>query len=128
SLNGNLFVTPRVIFGMAREGLAPAVLARVNRGGTPWAATLLVGAVVVLLAATGTFQSLLGLAVTVIIVIDGFTVLSLFRLRARRFSCRSSRSSRSSSWACTRRCSWGRRGRRRGQCSPRWPCWVRPTA
>jgi len=84
SLNGNLFVTPRVIFGMAREGLAPAVLARVNRGGTPWAATLLVGAVVVLLAATGTFQSLLGLAVTVIIVIDGFTVLSLFRLRARR--------------------------------------------
>src|SRR3989442_131911 len=84
SLNGNLFVTPRVIFGMAREGLAPAILARVNRGGTPWAATLLVGAVVVLLAATGTFQSLLGLAVTVIIVIDGFTVLSLFRLRARR--------------------------------------------
>src|SRR3989449_1893414 len=84
SLNGNLFVTPRVIFGMAREGLAPAVLARVNRGGTPWAATLLVGAVVVLLAATGTFQSLLGLAVTVIIVIDGLTVLSLFRLRARR--------------------------------------------
>src|SRR5881296_3299457 len=84
SLNGNLFVTPRVIFGMAREGLAPAALARVNRGGTPWAATLLVGAVVVLLAATGTFQSLLGLAVTVIIVIDGFTVLSLFRLRARR--------------------------------------------
>src|SRR2546430_636443 len=84
SLNGNLFVTPPVVFGMAREGLAPGVLARVNRGGTPWAATLLVGAVVVLLAATGTFQSLLGLAVTVIIVIAGSTLLSLFRLRARR--------------------------------------------
>src|SRR5207245_3985778 len=44
SLNGNLFVTPRVIFGMAREGLAPAALAGVDRGGTPWGATLRVWA------------------------------------------------------------------------------------
>ena len=34
-LNGNLFVTPRVVFGLARDGLAPRALARVNRGGTP---------------------------------------------------------------------------------------------
>src|SRR5206468_3240183 len=45
SLNGNIFVTPRVLFGLAREGLAPGALARVNRGGTPWGAMLLVGAV-----------------------------------------------------------------------------------
>ena len=31
SLNGNIFVTPRVLFGLARDGLAPASLARVNR-------------------------------------------------------------------------------------------------
>src|SRR2546422_9789581 len=47
SLNGNIFVTPRVLFGLAREGLAPGALARVNRGGTPWVAMLLVGAVAV---------------------------------------------------------------------------------
>src|SRR6266566_2117433 len=35
SLNGNIFVTPRVLFGLARGGLAPGALARVNRGGTP---------------------------------------------------------------------------------------------
>ena len=56
----------------------------VNAGGTPWVAMLLVGAVAIALAATGSFESLLGLAITVIFVIDGFTVLSLFRLRARR--------------------------------------------
>ena len=39
-LNGNLFVTPRVLFGMARDGLAPQALARVNRGGTPSVAML----------------------------------------------------------------------------------------
>jgi len=84
SLNGNIFVTPRVIFGLAREGLGPRVLALVNAGGTPWVAMLLVGAVAIALAATGSFESLLGLAITVILVIDSFTVLSLFRLRARQ--------------------------------------------
>ena len=83
SLNGNVFVTPRVIFGLARDGLGPGVLARVNRGGTPWAAMLLVGAVSVLLAATGKFTDLLALAIALILSIDGVTVASLFRLRAR---------------------------------------------
>ena len=35
SLNGNLFVTPRVIFGLSRDGLGPRALSRVNPGGTP---------------------------------------------------------------------------------------------
>ena len=84
SLNGNVFVTPRVIFGLAREGLGPAALARVNTGGTPWAAMLLIGAVSTALAVTGTFERLLGLAIALVLVIDGWTVLALLRLRARR--------------------------------------------
>ena len=83
SLNGNVFVTPRVLFGMAREGLAPATLTRVNRGGTPWVAMLAVSAVALGLAATGTFGDLLSLAIVLILVIDGFVVSALFRLRAR---------------------------------------------
>src|SRR5438874_2303442 len=74
SLNGNVFVTPRVLFGLARDGLAPAPLARVNPGGTPWVAMLLVGAVAIALAATGTFEKLLGLSIGLILGIDGFTV------------------------------------------------------
>ncbi|MGH7538482.1 MAG: APC family permease [Gemmatimonadales bacterium] len=83
SLNGNIFVTPRVIFGLAREGLAPAGLARVNQGGTPWAAMTLVGAAAMLLAATGTFDSLLALAITLILVVDSVAVLGLLVLRRR---------------------------------------------
>jgi APA family basic amino acid/polyamine antiporter len=82
SLNGNLFVTPRVVFGLSRDGLGPAVLSRVNPGGTPWTALLLVTLVSVVLAATGTFERLLSLAITFILVTDGFMVVVLFKLRA----------------------------------------------
>jgi APA family basic amino acid/polyamine antiporter len=84
SLNGNIFVTSRVIFGLARDGLGPRALALVNRGGTPWVAMLVVGVVTIALAASGTFESLLGFAITVVLVIDSLAVVSLFRLRARQ--------------------------------------------
>jgi len=83
SLNGNVFVTPRVLFGLAREGLGPKALARVNAGGTPWVAMLVVGVVAVALAASGTFEKLLGLSITMILVIDSWTILALFPLRKR---------------------------------------------
>ena len=83
SLNGNVFVTPRVLFGLARDRLAPAVLARVNAGGSPWVAMLVVGVVAIALAATGTFELLIGLAIVLILVIDGLAIVALFRLRAR---------------------------------------------
>ncbi len=82
-LNGNVFVTPRIVFGLARDGLGPRVLARVHRRGTPWAATLLVGASSLALAATGSFERLLSLAILLILVTDGLMVIVLFRLRAR---------------------------------------------
>ena len=81
SLNGNVFVTPRVLFGLAREGLGPRALARVNAGGTPWVAMLVVGVVAAALAASGTFEKLLGLSITMILVIDSWTILALFPLR-----------------------------------------------
>ncbi|HWO18969.1 MAG TPA: amino acid permease [Kofleriaceae bacterium] len=83
SINGNLFVTPRVVFAIARDGLAPAALARVNRGGSPWAAVLLVGVAVLGLALSGTFEQLLGIAVTLLLLTDGATALALVRLRRR---------------------------------------------
>ena len=82
-LNGNLFVTPRVLFGLARDGLAPQALTRVNRGGSPSAAMLAIGCVSAVLAATGTFERLLSLAIVLVLATDGFMVLALLRLRAR---------------------------------------------
>ena len=84
TLNANVFVTPRVVFGLARDGLAPRALARVGAGGTPWPAMLLVGAVSIVLAATGTFERLLSLAIMLVLLTDGFMVIVLFRLRARQ--------------------------------------------
>ncbi|HZW91103.1 MAG TPA: amino acid permease, partial [Myxococcaceae bacterium] len=81
---GNLFVTPRIVFGLSRDRLAPEVLSKVNPGGTPWTALLVVAAVSVVLAATGTFERLLSLAITFILVTDGFMVAVLFRLRRHR--------------------------------------------
>jgi amino acid transporter len=82
-LNANVFVTPRVVFGLSRDGLGPRALSRVSAGGTPWTATLLVGAVALGLAASGTFERLLALSITFVLVIDGSMVLVLFRLRKR---------------------------------------------
>ena len=83
SLNGNLFVTPRVVFGLARDGLGPRGLARVNPGGTPWTAMALVGAISAALAASGTFEGLLAVAIVFVLVTDGFMVVVLMRLRAK---------------------------------------------
>jgi basic amino acid/polyamine antiporter, APA family len=84
AVNGNLFVTPRVVFALSRDGLAPAALARVNRGGTPSTAMVLTGVAAAALAASGTFERLLALAITFVLVTDGFMVLVLLRLRARK--------------------------------------------
>jgi APA family basic amino acid/polyamine antiporter len=82
-LNANVFVTPRIVYGLARDGLGPRALARVNPGGTPWVATLLVGVLSLVLAATGSFSRLLSLAILLILATDGFMVIVLFRLRRR---------------------------------------------
>jgi len=83
SLNGNLFVTPRVVFGLARDRLGPRPLEKVNSGGSPWAAMILVGLVSAAMAATGTFEGLISFAIVFILVTDGFMVLVLFKLRRR---------------------------------------------
>jgi APA family basic amino acid/polyamine antiporter len=82
-LNANVFVTPRVVFGLARDGLAPGALARVSAGGSPWTALLVIGLVAAALAASGTFEWLLSLTITLVLIVDGFMVPVLVRLRRR---------------------------------------------
>jgi basic amino acid/polyamine antiporter, APA family len=54
-----LLVRPRIAFALARDGLAPEGLARVDARGTPWTAMTAHAAAVLALLATGTFASLL---------------------------------------------------------------------
>ena len=81
AISGVILVTPRVLFAIARDGLGPAALARVNRGGTPWVATLVVGVVAAALAITGTFERLFGIAIMLVLVADLAAALALLRLR-----------------------------------------------
>jgi basic amino acid/polyamine antiporter, APA family len=83
SINGNIFVPPRVVFAIARDGIGPPVLARVNRGGTPWAAMIVVGVAAGGLAISGTFEDLFGLAIMLVMLIDGATAFALVWLRRR---------------------------------------------
>jgi APA family basic amino acid/polyamine antiporter len=55
----------------------------VNAGGTPWVAMVAIGVFAIALAATGTFELLLGLAIIQVLLIDSWAVIALFRLRSR---------------------------------------------
>ena len=84
TINATLLITPRIVFGMGRDGLLPTWAASVNRGGTP-ATALGVSAIVSLaLIVSGTYESLIAISsfLLVGVYLSGF--VSLFVLRRRQ--------------------------------------------
>ncbi len=80
--NGLLMLTTRVLYGLSRDRLAPAALARTNRRGTPvsiWASA----AAALLLAWTGSYGLLLGMGSFLLVVIHATSYLALLALRRR---------------------------------------------
>jgi APA family basic amino acid/polyamine antiporter len=82
SLNVNFLSVPRVVYGLARRGLAPARLVGVSGGGTPVGGLLLITALVFLLAMTRSFEFLIQFMMFVAISVDAMVLIALFRLRA----------------------------------------------
>jgi APA family basic amino acid/polyamine antiporter len=82
SLNVNFLSVPRVVYGLARRGLAPAGLVRVSGGGTPLGGLFLITALVFLLAMTRSFEFLIQFMMFVAISVDAMVLIALFRLRA----------------------------------------------
>ncbi|HEV2644232.1 MAG TPA: APC family permease, partial [Candidatus Elarobacter sp.] len=82
-LNATVLLTPRVLYGLGRDGLAPAAVTRVSRGGTPVTATLLSGGIAIMLALAGTFEALLAAYALVGVLIGVVVNASLFTLRRR---------------------------------------------
>jgi len=79
-----ILVTPRTLFAFARDGFLPAWLARthpVHR--TPAAAIVVQSAIVLVLAATGTFEGLAVLANISTLVLYGTCCLATWQLRRR---------------------------------------------
>ena len=76
-------MAPRVILAMSRDGLMPASVARVNRGGTPTVATIASTAVALAFIATGTFERALALIAFFFVANYTLSFLSVFVLRRR---------------------------------------------
>lgn len=81
--NACVMVAPRILFGMARDGLMPAWATEVNRGGTPGAALLVATVAAIGLVLSGSFETLIAIAsfLFVAVYLSGFA--ALFVLRAR---------------------------------------------
>ncbi|MFM7732311.1 MAG: APC family permease [Cyanobium sp.] len=84
-INASIMSAPRVLYGLARDGLMPlaAALTQLNAGGTPLAGLLLTSAVTSLLVLSGDFQTLLSIAAIlyVALYLSGFVSLLVLRQR-----------------------------------------------
>lgn len=81
--NAILMISSRVPYAMGADRLAPAVMARVNAGGTPTVALLASAAVALALLLTGTFATVLALAAFFFVLNYAASFASLFVLRWR---------------------------------------------
>ncbi len=81
SLNANVMIAPRVLFGLGRDGLFLPFATRVNTGGTPYVAFAITAALSTLLVFSGGFEFVFRM--TAALAIFGFVIYdaSLFRLR-----------------------------------------------
>jgi APA family basic amino acid/polyamine antiporter len=84
SINVNFLSVPRVVYGLARRGLAPARLLGVTGRGTPIGGLVVITVLVFLLAMTRSFEFLIQFMMFVAISVDAAVLIALFRLRALR--------------------------------------------
>lgn len=83
AINSGLLVGPRILFAMARDGLAPRQVTSVNEGGTPTRALFLCSFASIAMVLTGTFDTLIaiGSILFVAVYISGFFSLLVLRRR-----------------------------------------------
>jgi len=88
SVLGSLFafmtMAPRVYYAMARDGVMPSFVARLDpKTGAPTRAIAIQTGLALLLVAIGTFDAIVSYFVFITVVFLGLTVAGLFRLRRR---------------------------------------------
>jgi len=84
SLNVQFLGMPRVVLGLAREGMAPAGFTRVGRSGTPQPALIFITVILLGLAVTGAFEFLMRFMMAVAFAVDLTVLGGVFALRHRR--------------------------------------------
>lgn len=83
TINACLMISPRILFGMARDGLMPRWMTSINKGGTPAAPLLLCTAMALALVLSGSFETLIAIAsfLFVAVYLSGFAALFVLRSR-----------------------------------------------
>jgi APA family basic amino acid/polyamine antiporter len=84
SANVNFLGLPRVAYGLARHGLAPAGFGRLDRRSTPRNGLTFISLWIGLLALSGAFETLIRFMMTVAIAVDTMVLLGYFKLRRDR--------------------------------------------
>ena len=84
SLNVQFLGMPRVVLGLAREGLAPSGFTRVSSRGTPQPALVFITLILLGLAITGAFEFLMRFMMAVAFAVDLVVLGGIFVLRHRR--------------------------------------------
>lgn len=79
--NTQLMFTPRIVHGMAREGMLPRMIATVSDTGVPTVALLLTGGVAVVMAASGAYERLLAIYAPLSVTSAALVNLAAIRMR-----------------------------------------------
>jgi APA family basic amino acid/polyamine antiporter len=81
--NASLLGGSRILYGIGRELLGWEAATQVNRGGSPWVATVITAGGALGLIASGTFDALLGMASVFMVVLYCSAYASVMVLRRR---------------------------------------------
>jgi APA family basic amino acid/polyamine antiporter len=82
-INTVVMAAPRILYGLGRDGLLPALTSQVNAGGTPTAALLLTSGAAALLVLAGSFEQLLALGALLYVSLPLTGIAALVALRWR---------------------------------------------
>ncbi|MFM8258816.1 MAG: APC family permease [Vulcanococcus sp.] len=82
-INTVVMAAPRILYGLGRDGLLPALLAGVSSGGTPVPALLITAAAAALLVLAGSFERLLGMGAFLYVGLPLVGIAALLWLRRR---------------------------------------------
>ena len=83
-INTVVMAAPRILYGLARDGLLPPFVAGVNTGGTPVAALLLTAGAAGLLVLGGSFERLLAIGAVLYVLLPLSGLLALAALRVQQ--------------------------------------------
>jgi APA family basic amino acid/polyamine antiporter len=83
SLNVQFLGMPRVVLGLAREGMAPSGFTQVSPKGTPQPALVFITVILFALAVTGAFEFLMRFMMAVAFAVDLVVLGGIFLLRRR---------------------------------------------